>query len=420
MTPCCEEASSDSCWPAGPWHSCRSRRCAARRPMRNPGRGDRTSRRGRERRSQRQRHWPRGPEARRQRRRRRGRRRLRARRDASDRRQHRRRRLHGRSACPTARAPRSTIARWRRSPPAATCISTPMARRPRTAASGPRAAGIPGVVRGLGCRAREVRQAAVARAGRARRCAGTRRRRCSTPSTRSEMASVTRRWPTSPARCPRRTCAPRRHGRDAAHVPQARRHHLREGRDLATAGSRGHARGDRRRRRRRVLPRPARPRRLASRVAAMGGIWTEADLAGYKAVEREPIRFTLPRPRRHHACRPRRAAASPCARSWPRPRRCTSSGSTGTRVDRIHLYVEALRRIFADSTQLLGDPDFVDIPLTTILDTGYIPKRMANIDRAKATPSARSARASDRPSTSRRRTSPSSTPPAWRSPTPTR
>ena len=56
-------------------------------------------------------------------------------------------------------------------------------------------------------------------------------------------------------------------------------------------------------------------------------------------------------------------------------------------VDRIHLYVEALRRIFADSTQLLGDPGFVDIPLTTILDTGYIPKRMADIDPAKATPS---------------------------------
>jgi len=56
-------------------------------------------------------------------------------------------------------------------------------------------------------------------------------------------------------------------------------------------------------------------------------------------------------------------------------------------VDRIHFYVEALRRIFADSTQLLGDPGFVKIPLTTILDSGYIPKRMVDIDPAKATPS---------------------------------
>ena len=81
-------------------------------------------------------------------------------------------------------------------------------------------------------------------------------------------------------------------------------------------------------------------------------------------------------------------------------------------VDRIHLYVEALRRIYADSTQLLGDPGFVDIPLTTILDTGYIPKRMADIDRAKATPSsAIGAGRRHRPSSSRRRTSRSSTAP---------
>ena len=33
-------------------------------------------------------------------------------------------------------------------------------------------------------------------------------------------------------------------------------------------------------------------RTLAARVTAMGGMWTEADLANYQAVEREPIRFT--------------------------------------------------------------------------------------------------------------------------------
>ena len=127
-------------------------------------------------------------------------------------------------------------------------------------------------------------------------------------------------------------------------------------------------------------------RTLARRVAAMGGIWTEADLAGYKVVEREPIRFsyhghdiiTMPPPSGGGITMRQILAASDALHlerlDWDA-------------VDRIHLYVEALRRIFADSTQLLGDPGFVDIPLTTILDTGYIPKRMADIDRAKATPS---------------------------------
>ena len=127
-------------------------------------------------------------------------------------------------------------------------------------------------------------------------------------------------------------------------------------------------------------------RTLAARVAAMGGIWTAADLARYKAIEREPIRFsyhghdiiTMPPPSGGGITMRQILAASDALHlerlDWDS-------------VDRIHLYVEALRRIYADSTQLLGDPGFVDIPLTTILDTGYIPKRMADIDRAKATPS---------------------------------
>ena len=126
---------------------------------------------------------------------------------------------------------------------------------------------------------------------------------------------------------------------------------------------------------------------LATRVAAMGGIWTEADLANYKAVEREPIRFsyhghdiiTMPPPSGGGITLRQILAASDALHlerlDWDSP-------------ERIHLYVEALRRIYADSTQTLGDPDFVKIPLATLLDTGYIPKRMADIDRARATPSA--------------------------------
>jgi gamma-glutamyltranspeptidase/glutathione hydrolase len=128
-------------------------------------------------------------------------------------------------------------------------------------------------------------------------------------------------------------------------------------------------------------------RTLATRVSAMGGIWTEADLGNYQAVEREPIRFTyhghdiitMPPPSGGGVTMRQILAASAALNlerlDWDS-------------VDRTHLYVESLRRIFADSTQLLGDPGFVKIPLTTILDSGYIPKRMADIDPAKATPSA--------------------------------
>ena len=90
-------------------------------------------------------------------------------------------------------------------------------------------------------------------------------------------------------------------------------------------------------------------------------------------------------------------------------------------VDRIHLYVEALRRIFADSTQLLGDPGFVEIPLTTHPRHRLHPEahgrhRPRQGDAVVGDQVGRGAR----PSISRRRTSRSSTAPAWRWPTPTR
>jgi gamma-glutamyltranspeptidase/glutathione hydrolase len=118
----------------------------------------------------------------------------------------------------------------------------------------------------------------------------------------------------------------------------------------------------------------------------MGGIWTEADLAGYKAIEREPIRFAY---HGHDII----TMAPPSGGGLTMRQILAASDALHLErldwdaVERIHLYVEALRRVFADSTQLFGDPGFVEIPLTTILDTAYIPKRMADIDRTRATPS---------------------------------
>ena len=56
-------------------------------------------------------------------------------------------------------------------------------------------------------------------------------------------------------------------------------------------------------------------------------------------------------------------------------------------VDRIHLYVEALRRVYADRNQLIADPAFVNIPMAKLLDADYMAERMANVDRERATPS---------------------------------
>jgi len=53
----------------------------------------------------------------------------------------------------------------------------------------------------------------------------------------------------------------------------------------------------------------------------------------------------------------------------------------------VHYMTEAIRRYFADRSEHLGDPDFVKVPLTSLLDPHYIQKLRASIDPERATPS---------------------------------
>ena len=54
----------------------------------------------------------------------------------------------------------------------------------------------------------------------------------------------------------------------------------------------------------------------------------------------------------------------------------------------IHLMAELERRVYADRSTFLGDPDFVDVPLDQLLDPRYNEQRYADISFDKATPSA--------------------------------
>ncbi len=211
--------------------------------------------------------------------------------------------------------------------------------------------------------------------------------------------------------------AARGDGRDAGHLPQGRRHAYAAGdtwrqpdlagtlEAIAAGGADAFYRG------------PL-ARTLATRVAAMGGIWTAADLAGYKVIEREPILFT------YHGhdiitMPPPSAGGVTLRQILARQRRAAPRAADWDAADRIHLYVEALRRIYADRNALLGDPGFVEIPLTTLLDDRLHPEAHGR-HRPRQGDAVAIRSGAARPSISRRRTSRSSTPPARRSPTPTR
>ena len=52
-----------------------------------------------------------------------------------------------------------------------------------------------------------------------------------------------------------------------------------------------------------------------------------------------------------------------------------------------HLMIEAERRAFADRSEYLGDPDYVNIPVPALTDSSYLRKRMLDFQETKATPS---------------------------------
>ena len=54
---------------------------------------------------------------------------------------------------------------------------------------------------------------------------------------------------------------------------------------------------------------------------------------------------------------------------------------------RYHLVTEAMRRAFADRSEYMGDADFVDVPVKTLIDKKYAETRRASIDLNRATAS---------------------------------
>jgi gamma-glutamyltranspeptidase/glutathione hydrolase len=127
--------------------------------------------------------------------------------------------------------------------------------------------------------------------------------------------------------------------------------------------------------------------RIADDLAANGGLITKADLAAYEARERAPVKGSF---RGYEIA------------SMPPP----SSGGVALiemlnmlenfdlkakgfgSAEAKHFEIEAMRRAYLDRARFLGDPDFVQIPLTRLLSKDYARTLASTIDPAKATSSA--------------------------------
>lgn len=130
--------------------------------------------------------------------------------------------------------------------------------------------------------------------------------------------------------------------------------------------------------------RGATAKRLIAGVNKAGGHWTAQELAGYRVKEREPLRFeydgwdivTAPPPSSGGIAL---AEMLQILEPWDLARL--------PQAERVHLVVEAMRRAFRDRTFYLGDPDFVKIPVKTLMDPDYAAGLRATIHPDKATPS---------------------------------
>jgi len=125
--------------------------------------------------------------------------------------------------------------------------------------------------------------------------------------------------------------------------------------------------------------------KLLAGVRADGGIWTEEDLRRYTVVERKPL-VTHFRDYTLTTTPPPSAGGLLLAQvlqqleilGWTDGHDATSK----------HYVVETLRRAYHDRAAYLGDPDFVDIPLTRLASRAYAEAQAKTIKADRATPSA--------------------------------
>ncbi|MGV8945355.1 MAG: gamma-glutamyltransferase [Lutibacter sp.] len=125
---------------------------------------------------------------------------------------------------------------------------------------------------------------------------------------------------------------------------------------------------------------------LVNYVQKLGGIITKEDLSNYEAKWRNPIEFKY-KDLKIIAMSPPSSGGICNAQIFKaiEPFDIASYGHNSLKY--IQLLTEAERRAYADRSYYLGDPDFVDIPIDTLISSNYVKNRMSNFSWDAATPS---------------------------------
>jgi len=126
--------------------------------------------------------------------------------------------------------------------------------------------------------------------------------------------------------------------------------------------------------------------RIADDMAAHGGLITKDDLAAYEAKERAPVKGTFRGYEIASMAPPSSGGVALIEMlNMLEPFDLKAKGFSTPEAK--HLEIEAMRRAYLDRARFLGDPDFVDVPLSTLLSKEHAKTLAAGIDPAKASTS---------------------------------
>ena len=124
---------------------------------------------------------------------------------------------------------------------------------------------------------------------------------------------------------------------------------------------------------------------IVKEMQSHDGLITAADLAGYRVVERAPLRGGY-RGFEILTMAPPSSGGIALLQMLTMLEPHDVQGLGLNSAAKIHLFTEAMRRAFRDRARFLGDPDFVRVPMTELLDRDYLARRMADFDPRRATP----------------------------------
>lgn len=118
------------------------------------------------------------------------------------------------------------------------------------------------------------------------------------------------------------------------------------------------------------------------------GIITFEDLKNYRAIWRKPVQnkflnYTI------HSMPPPSSGGIALVQLLKMWEAADTENLLHNSVEYIHLITEMERRVYADRSVYLGDPDFYRVPQNELLDADYLKLRMEDFNSEKATPSSK-------------------------------